>query len=115
MWKLILLLLLAALTIWKLFKSAIKPYLLYKFYKKQFATKNYKVHADTFIPFMAPSIIQTLKDEKDKKDGYYLAKYEGPKYDIVLTNIAEKITLILINPKLIQQFYMLDGTKTYIK
>lgn len=93
----------------------IKPYTLYRYYKKQLTAKNYRLHADTFMPYMAPSIIQTLRDEKDKKDGYYLAKYEGPKYDVVLTNIAERIVLVLISPKLIQQFYMLDGTKTYIK
>jgi hypothetical protein len=32
-----------------------------------------------------------------------------------LTNIASQILLVLISPTLIQQFYQLDGTATYIK
>ena len=74
--------------------------------------KSYDVN---FIPFIAPTVINALQDEKKFRDGYYSAKFDGPKYDVILTNLASQITLVLISPELIQQFYMLDGTPTYIK
>lgn len=115
MWKLILFILIAIFCLWKIYKSVIKPYFLYKFYKKQLKEKNYRLYADPFMPFAAPFIFTTAHDEKKFKDSYYTAKHYGPDYDLVLTNLAEKITLVLISPKLIQQFYLLDATKTYIK
>jgi hypothetical protein len=52
---------------------------------------------------------------KKFKDAQYSAKYIGPGYDLVLTNLASRITLILISPKLIKEFYQLDGSPVYIK
>lgn len=39
----------------------------------------------------------------------------GHNYDIILTNFASQIVLVLISPQLIQKFYLLDGSKTYHK
>lgn len=56
-----------------------------------------------------------MQEVKKYRDGYHAAKFEGPNYDCILTNLASQIALILISPEMVQQFYMLDGTPTYMK
>lgn len=60
-------------------------------------------------------MVNALIEEKKYKDGLYSAKHIGKDYDMVLTNLASRVAVILISPKLIQSFYLLDGTPTYIK
>lgn len=105
----------AFLVLWVAFRSVLSPFRLYQYYKKQLQQKGYKSYNVCFIPFIAPSIINSLQEEKKFKDGLYSAKMTGPAHDLVLTNLASQIVLVLISPKLIQEFYQLDGTPTYIK
>ncbi len=103
------------LVLWVLFKNVVLPYKLYSYYKKQLKDKNYRSYNVKFVPFIAPSIINSMVEMKKFKDAQYSAKYIGPGYDLVLTNLASRITLILISPKLIKEFYQLDASPVYIK
>lgn len=74
MWTTIVFYLFVLLAIWVLLRSVLLPYKLYRYYKKQFQDKKYRSYNVPFIPFIAPSIINTFHETKKYKDGFYSAK-----------------------------------------
>ena len=63
------------LLLWVVYSSAIKPYLLYRWYKKILKNSNYKFIDLGFLPFGFKLIFTIMEDQKKHKDVYYTAKH----------------------------------------
>ena len=64
-----------ALILWRLYKSVLKPYQLFSFYKKSLKTSKYNVHFWNFIPFSSSLLLQFHQHSKNFKDAFYGAKH----------------------------------------
>ena len=97
----IVLLIITALLVHFLYKNILKPYLLLKFYVKQFAQKKYSACVYKYIPLASEVFIKMLADEKNNHDSFLSFK-ECQNCDVLLTNYSNKILIYLQNPQLIK-------------
>jgi hypothetical protein len=87
-----------------LYNSVIKPLRLISYYKSTLGTK-YKVSIEPFNPLI-PMVMLRLKKEIDKYgDCTYTNKFILRNYQLSITVFKNLTLIILIDPKLIKDFY----------
>lgn len=81
-----------------------KPKKLYDFYSQTLEKLGYKVLKFPFKPFNVPYKLRYKESFEKHGDSFYYDKHINEKYDIVLHNIMDQITIDLVNPDMIKEF-----------
>ena len=93
--------------LYKIYKTFIEPRNKLNYYECKFIKKGYRVLKLPINPLFSSFIAQLKKDEK-KGDAFATVKNQYSEYDVVLTNIRNNPRIILVNPTLIKEYYMME-------
>lgn len=85
-----------------------KPKKLYDFYANTLESLGYKVQKFPFKPFKVAFIERYLQSFQKHNDSFYLDKHNTERYDFVLHNIMDIITIDLVNPDMIREFVSME-------
>ena len=72
------------------------------YYETQFKNNNYRVLKIPYKPYDAPLFTEFVEDGKKHKDCFYSQKHVYPSYDIVISNMLNKVDLMIMEPNLIK-------------
>ena len=97
-----------------LYKFMIIPKRKMQTYKRQFEKQGYRVKVIPF-GFMGMPIFQQMMKDAKTDDFMKLVKEEYPSKDIVIFNLINKVSLDIIHPELIKEYFTQESTYIYPK
>ena len=99
---------------WFAYACIIRPKRAYQNYVREFEKRGYRVYQIPFKPLAFPYLDIVEKDEKSG-DALKILKNVYPKYDVVISNILNKILIDLVNLDLQKSFFTVDNIYLYPK
>ena len=87
----------------------------YRSYRGILKKSEYKVLDFGFVPYASNKFLKWVTNIKKYKDSFYETKHIFPSYDILISNIGDKVLIEFVNPELVKEFYAHEGTTVYEK
>ena len=114
MWIYILLLLLLLFAARFYYNNVHKTKAQMQLYKEAFTKAGYRVKAENFKLFLSDMITQMREGEAKHNNPFYFFEQQHPSYDVVVSSMLNRPSVVLISPELIQEFFT-RNTECYKK
>lgn len=93
----------------------IKPGRTIKWYRDTFEALGYNILVFPYHPFRIMHLENQRHNEKEYGDAYHDEKHVWKHYDLVISNVSNKVTIFLINPRLLKHFFANGKEKNFIR